>query len=604
MRNKWCKIKAGAFLSLLSLKRYAHGLSGRSGKGMCLLLFLAMSAMPVFAQLPAVPWSATDGLGRELPDAELCGPRREGKFVGIFYFLWLGGHEQGGPFNVTEIMKQPEGKRQWGKKNLFHFWDEPRFGYYLMDDEWVIAKHAQMLADAGVDVVVFDVTNRFTYKKHYLKLCEVFADIRAKGGRTPQVSFLFNSKHVVATQEVFEDFYKPGLHADLWFMWKGKPLLMTNPEGQSQEVLDFFSIRRSWAWPTRKNWFGDGKDKWPWIANTPQEYGWHESPEKPEQVAVAAASHPVNSIGRSHKNGKQPKPEDQDPMVGTYFQEQWDHALKVDPEFIFITGWNEWVAQRFVYDGTKPRPFADGTIDPGDTWFIDQYSIEYSRDCEPMRGGFEDNYYYQMVSNIRKFKGVAPTPKSPRRWSITVDGHSDDWNDVEPEFKDDVGDTRHRNHAGYASAGPYVNDWGRNDLVSCKVARDEANLYFMAKTAAPLKHEDNDPGWMNLLIRFADRNLPNWEGFQFRVVPEAAGKGKAGLCAWRNKRWKKMTEIPFAQGADFVELALPLGKDLGSLALEFKWFDHMPEPLDMLDFQDHGDTAPNNRFRYVFKHQE
>ena len=560
-------------------------------------------AKPVARTGPLVckPWVATDGLGRELPGAEECGPPRDGKFVGIFYFLWLGGHEQGGPYNISEIMKQPEAKREWGKKNLFHWWGEPRFGYYLMDDAWVIAKHAQMLADAGVDVVIFDVTNATTYKKHYLKLCEVFRDIRTKGGKTPQISFLFNSNHVKATTEVFNDFYKPGLYPELWFQWKGKPLLMTNPEGQPQEILDFFSIRRSWAWsklPPQHDWFGDGKDKWPWIDKTPQAYGWHESPEQPEQMAVAAASHPINSIGRSHKDGKQPPPEKQDPMVGTYFQEQWDHALEVDPEFIFITGWNEWVAQRFIYDGKKPRQFADGTIDPGTTWFIDQYSIEYSRDCEPMRGGFEDNYYYQMASNIRKFKGVEPLPKCSGKSNITVDGDLSDWETVVPEFTDDVGDTRHRNHPGYAAAGPYVNEWGRNDFVQCKVARDSANLYFMAQTTSPLVLKENDPGWMNLLIRFAGRDFPDWEGFHFRVVPEAAGDGKASLCAWRDGKWKKMKEIPFARGDGFVELAFPLGDAEQSLEVEFKWFDHMPEPLDVLDFQDHGDTAPNNRFRY------
>ncbi len=257
------------------------------------------------------------------------------------------------------------------------------------------------------------------------------------------------------------------------------------------------------------------------------------------------------------------------------------------------------MAQRFIYDGKKKRPFTGGTIDPGDTWFIDQYSIEYSRDCEPMRGGFEDNYYYQMVSNIRKFKGVDPMPTVSKDWKISIDGSSNDWKNVEPEFRDDVGDTRHRNHEGYADAGPYVNEWGRNDMVSCKTARDREHLYFMARTAEPLKMKKGDHSWMNLLIRLKGRDLPNWQGFHFRIVPELEGSGKAALCAWRDGKWEKMKTIPCASGADFVELAFPLGQsDFQTLELEFKWFDHMPEPLDVLDFQDHGDTAPNNRFRY------
>ncbi|MBN1125391.1 MAG: hypothetical protein JXA82_10310, partial [Sedimentisphaerales bacterium] len=37
-------------------------------------------------------WAATDALGRELPGFEECGPPREGRTVGLFYFLWLGQH--------------------------------------------------------------------------------------------------------------------------------------------------------------------------------------------------------------------------------------------------------------------------------------------------------------------------------------------------------------------------------------------------------------------------------------------------------------------------------------------------------------------------------
>jgi hypothetical protein len=34
-----------------------------------------------------------------------------------------------------------------------HHWGESAFGYYRSDDPWVLRKHAQMLSDAGVDVI-------------------------------------------------------------------------------------------------------------------------------------------------------------------------------------------------------------------------------------------------------------------------------------------------------------------------------------------------------------------------------------------------------------------------------------------------------------------
>ena len=60
--------------------------------------------------------AAVDDLGRILPTAQEVGPRRQGKYVGMFYFLTLGsGHYKfyheglNGPINVTEVLeKYPE----------------------------------------------------------------------------------------------------------------------------------------------------------------------------------------------------------------------------------------------------------------------------------------------------------------------------------------------------------------------------------------------------------------------------------------------------------------------------------------------------------------
>src|SRR3546814_1939711 len=41
------------------------------------------------------------------------------------------------------------------------------------------------------------------------------------------------------------------------------------------------------------------------------------------------------------------------------------------------------------------------------SWFCDQASPEYSRDIEPTRtAGIQDHYYMQLVSNIRRYKGI------------------------------------------------------------------------------------------------------------------------------------------------------------------------------------------------------
>ena len=58
-----------------------------------------------------------------------------------------------------------------------------------------------------------------------------------------------------------------------------------------------------------------------------------------------------------------------------------------------------------------------------------------------MKGGHTDNYYYQMISGIRKYKGVRQPPVARRDYSIAIDGQFDDWASVQPEFRDTAGDT-------------------------------------------------------------------------------------------------------------------------------------------------------------------
>ncbi len=169
----------------------------------CILVIGATAAhSQTIAPNTGVPWPATDALGRTLPLADEVGPPKAGRFVGIFYFLWNGIHDfsNEGPFDVAKIMAaHPDALEHpaappWGPMNHMHFWHEPLFGYYRNSDPWVLARHAHLLADAGVDFLIFDATNRVTYKDVYMSLCEVFTQVRAAGYKTPQITFMTNTK--------------------------------------------------------------------------------------------------------------------------------------------------------------------------------------------------------------------------------------------------------------------------------------------------------------------------------------------------------------------------------------------------------------------------
>ena len=684
-------------------------------------------------------WVATDALGRSLPTYEQVGPPRANKFFGIFYFLWLGQHGQAGPFDNTKIlaadpqaMTNPDSSL-WGPLHALHHWGESVFGYYVSDDEGVIRKHARMLADAGVDVVIFDVTNGATYPQSYRALLRAFAEVRRNGGRTPQIAFLCpfgNPSKVVA--ELWANLYQPGHYPELWFRWQGKPLILADPAffedvegveihttpvpvrpghslGQSFKVNKPFSavagsfptwmttnaavtlalfregpqgervIRQRFeniadnGWLTlrfdppqapgcyyleasapngRVGWWSDSKDsfaqgqafadgapaagdrtlricvrggsntqtrnfftfrkpqpsyfqgptgpdQWSWLEVYPQHVFKNSRSEK-EMMSVGVAQNAVgnrlgsmseaDAKGRSFHHGAMDRSPDA-VLRGLNFAGQWERALQEDPQFLFITGWNEWIASRFNEFGGVKQP----------VMFVDEFDQEHSRDVEPMRGGHGDNYFYQMIANIRRFKGARPLPPARSR-PILIDGRFDDWRDVTPEFRDDIGDPVHRDHPGWGKSGRYVNRTGRNDIVAAKVSCDALNVYFYVRTREPLS-SCTDPNWMLLFID-ADRNPNNgWLGYDFVVNRIGVSPHSSMLEKQRGKgyQWASPTKIEFRAVGNELELAIPraaLGLTHLPATIDFKWADNIQQTGDWSDFTLNGDAAPNDRFNY------
>jgi len=584
-----------------------------------LLLVVGLSACHAESPKPwdrfADTWVATDALGRKLSTHEQVGPPRAGKFVGIFYFLWMGQHGTDGPYDVTKILAEhPDAMKTptsppWGPMYKMHHWGEPLFGYYLSDDAWVIRKHAQMLADAGVDVVIFDVTNQATYQKVYMKLCEVFADVRRNGGDTPQIAFLtpfWDPPKVV--KELYDNLYKPGLYSDLWFRWKGKPLILADPEKVPPETKDFFTFRK----PEPSYFVGpSGPNQWGWLEAYPQHI-FYDDAGKPEQMVVGigqnahdgrlSAFSVANTYGRSWHNGKK----DERPGAvnfGFNVMEQWKRALEVDPEFIFITGWNEWVAQRFLADGVY-NLMTGRKLAKGDSFFVDAYNQEYSRDIEPMKGGHTDNYYYQMIDGIRRFKGVRAPERSSGPSQIKIDGRFDDWKSVRPELRDWVGDTEHRNSKGWGDAGTYVNTTGRNDFVRLKVAYDPSFVYFYAETRGAITSRML-PNWMLLFIDADCDSSTGWHGYDYLVNYKVSGPTTTTLMrTTQGWNWKQFSTISYQVAGNKMEIRIPrreLGLAGKKVALDFHWADNIRKPDDIMQFAVSGDSAPDRRFNYHFE---
>ncbi|MGE5609991.1 MAG: hypothetical protein ACM359_12105 [Bacillota bacterium] len=561
------------------------------------------------ASNPCTNWPATDALGRQVPVAEEVGAAKSGRFVGIFYFLWLNERDNksplgDGPYDVAKILaKDPEAMKKpksplWGPVGKSHYWGEPLYGYYLSTDPWVLRRHAQLLADAGIDTLIFDTTNAVTYPDVYRKLCEVFSQVRQEGGRTPQIAFMVNTEAGKTAERIYKDLYQPGRYRELWFQWQGKPLMICDPKEASPELRQFFTLRRA-HWPfTMVN----TPCAWHWEATYPQPYAYTDDPKRPEQVNVSVAQNlrardgQVTNMSNGDARGRSFHDGKEDTTAGAVnqgynFQEQWKRVFELEPPFTMVTGWNEWIAGQWGKPGESIA-------------FVDQFSEEFSRDIEPMKGGHGDNYYWQLVANVRRYKGIPAQEKASAAKSIRIDGGFEQWGDVKPEYRDHVGETAARDYDG-AGGLHYTNRTGRNDLVACKVAQDETNVYFYVRTREAIS-PNTDENWMWLLIDVDQNAKTGWEGYDFVVNRSVEN----GTTTWLEKneggwQWKKVAKVSYRVQGNELQLAIPrsaLNVPAGQavLAIDFKWADHVQRPGEIMDFYLSGDVAPEGRFKYRY----
>ena len=239
-------------------------------------------------------WAATDALGRKVREYKDAGDKKKDKFIAMFYWTWHQGNDDTTyqVKNISEIVrKYPEAMKDynhpaWGDKRPgFFFWEQPLLGYYKTTDPWVLRKHAEMLADAGVDAVFFDCTNgSLTWEDSYEALMKTWDQAQKDGVNVPKIAFMLPfgpAPHsLVSLRQLYKDVYKPGRYENLWFVWKGKPCIMAYPDNltdspEDKAIRDFFTFR-----PGQPDYV-DGpsrNDQWGWLENYPQ-HGYVKGPD-------------------------------------------------------------------------------------------------------------------------------------------------------------------------------------------------------------------------------------------------------------------------------------------------------------------------------------
>lgn len=539
------------------------------------------------------------------------------KQVGLFFWLWIGQPYASGIYDATKILALPNGLKlltDFGSLNetispngQAHFWGEPIWGYYNSQDVWVIRKQIEMLTTAGVDFIFFDATNAFIYKSVFLKILSVIDEYQQSGWHPPKVVFYTHSRSFQTVKELYRELYSPGLYPDTWYRVDGKPMIIayTDPEDDLKEaatrsdndyrpgalpgdILDFFHFARP-QWPSDAV-FADG---FPWVE-------WiHPQPLHNGVMNVTVASHPSVPMSFSLTRGlvNWGRGWDPDRKVniaedvdrGTFFQRQWDYALSVDPDMISVGGWNEWIAYKQPYGGEYV--------------LVDAANKEYSRDIEPMRGGYQDAFYLQMIRNIRAYKGVKGSKGFARKKTIDIGSGASQWDDIPPIGVNINRNRIARDEYGASTTVHYSLPAPENHIREVRVTHDEKNLYFYVGGKYPFTEPEGRSNWLNILIGRGDPAKKGWESYEYRIGREFAS-GKATIDRLEPGFEGTLTgHVKYVRKGDLLQIECPkefVGMGDGN-RFYFKVAAGVSEPDDIMSYYTSGSVLPLGRLSYMYE---
>ena len=557
------------------------------------------------------------------------------RYVGLFYFTWLGSQEMTGIYDVTKLeqlgadspLYSTSEAEELSPAHQFHFMSEPLYGYYSMRDPWVIARHVELLTLAGIDYLLFDYTNSVTYNDVVTIVLQTLDKFMQQGWDVPKVGFYTNSHSATTIRNIYNAFYLNNQYSDLWFRFEGddRPVIVgvsTANGGASDQIGTDTYDPLDTADPLY-SYFNFYESQWPnGTANQDKGLPWLQwgtpVPNMNGNISVSVAQHSDVSPFFSEERPNSSRGYDgynvhEDWWLGQNFDWQWKNAFAyVDAgmvQNIFVTGWNEWTAIKYVTGDLNIGGTSGWT--GRDVFFVDGYNAEYSRDIE-MGKAIGDSFYLQMVSGVRTFKGKEASKYRMATKTIADISDLSEWNNVFVEYADFAGDAMPRNGENAARVqGVYVDNSNRNDIVSVKVIHDDSYVYFYVKTLALVtEHEAEDEGWMNLLISAGDTSK-SFAGFNYIVNrhPGESGKTSVEKCSESGFNWTDAGEAETYVSGNEMVYKIPLsalGLTAENVSFSFKVADNvqfdMQEELGnhILDYYISGDSAPIGRFGYAY----
>jgi hypothetical protein len=380
--------------------------------------------------------------------------------VGILYSVWHApaATEQaailsdgGTPLSMEDVLTSggalsyADIYQRWGGEAAamsLYYMTRPALGYYCIYEardggagyvpdcpniRATLTTHAEQLLGAGVDHVVVDDTNLTSDDEAgdllQLRPTQVlfaeWAALRAAGQKTPQIA-VWNAIPTGATQwqdylTLYDDPANDGLV--LHDAATGKKVFFVVDSGSADASIiaqieadhgaNDIEVQRMWTLSSTDA----SVDRWAFMS-----YCQSGGADTTTLVGLPTCNQPYTpastlgsaiAVSPSFQTGYGSLPwGSPGKLEGLTFRLEWGTALTVMPKTVFVSGWNEFVAQ------PQPNPYSSDPFalsmglerDPGGTnLFVDTFGEEFARDIEPTEQ-YGTKYYDLLASCVRVFR--------------------------------------------------------------------------------------------------------------------------------------------------------------------------------------------------------
>ncbi len=427
-------------------------------------------------------------------------------------------------------------------------------------------------------------------------LLDLLTEYKEKGWNVPKIMFLTNTQSAQNVVWLYNKIYSKNLYKDLWFYGPyKKPLITVGGDELAagiipNDMLEFFHVRPS-QWPGFEYQFYENGFSWCDL-NRPQRI--HE-----DMINVCVAQHNAYifsygkkidpkvtprgiNYGRGYTSETKRNGDVNLILAGGNIQEHWDFAIKQNPAIVFVTGWNEWATN-------KRHAFFEGQTVAA---FVDSFNTEFSRDMEMTKSptyvidektgeyieeGYGDNYYLQLIQNIRRYKGI-----EGKETEQVHEYHNPAVN-------------KERNF------GMYKQDKAVNFIKKISVTNDDLFICFNIETDA--KISDTDVNKTNRMNIFIGTDGTGWETFKFVINRHPLSENKTSLEVFNNGLFEIKEYIDYTIKDNVMSVFVPI-KDLdikeNMSTIRFKCSDSIEKESDILDYYVSGCSVPIGRLSYVY----